>query len=249
MVDALRDAGFFDAEAEADDLIAVARDSTHLSTLVARRLTGEPAEWIVGSTEFLGLSLTITPGVYVPRWHTEAMARHAASHLDDGAVALDLCTGSGAIAAYLRSARPTARVLATDIDATAVACARANGVEAYAGDLFEPLPSLLRGEVGLVVAVPPYVPEAMLAYLPRDVVAHEPRRALVGGTDGLDVVARVIDGAAVWLRTGGALVIEVGIDQVAVVAGLAAAAGFVLHETIEDRGICALADNCLRGRG
>ena len=94
-------------------------------------------------------------------------------------------------------------MIATDVDPVAVACARRNGVEALLGDLDEPLPPALRGSVDVVTAVVPYVPTEELHLLPRDVLAHEPRRALDGGPRGTVVLERAARAAARWLRPGG----------------------------------------------
>ena len=99
-------------------------------------------------------------------------------------VAVDLCTGTGAVAAVLGSAHPRATVVATDIDPVAVACARRNGVDARMGDLDAPLSPSLRGRVDVMTAVVPYVPTEELQFLPRDVLANEPRGALDGGPGG-----------------------------------------------------------------
>lgn len=98
-----------------------------LERMVARRLSGEPLEWITGWADFCGLRIRVARGVYVPRWHTEALADRAATCLPEAGVAIDICCGSGAIAAVLSARRPQARVLATDVNPQAVACARANG--------------------------------------------------------------------------------------------------------------------------
>jgi release factor glutamine methyltransferase len=232
------------AEEEADELLAAAGSAAELAAMLARRLDGEPTAWITGRTTFLGIGLGVDAGVYVPRWKTEAVARHALAHLPVGGNAVDLCTGSGAIAAFLARHRPNARVVGTDIDPLAVACARSNGVEAYAGNLFDPVPQELLGTLDLVVAVPPYVPDAMLRFLPRDVVAHEPAHALAGGGDGLVVAEQLVSSSVDWLHHDGSLVIEVGVDQVEQVAGLMAPHGLVLHEVVHDgdgdpSGVCA----------
>ena len=138
LTERLARAGFVAAEEEAQELLACGGD---LDALVARRLTGEPLAWITGTAPFCGLWIRVDPGVYVPRWQSEALARHAVERLPEDGVAIDLCTGSGAIAKTLMVNRPGARVVACDVDERAVACARANGVEAYRGDLFEPLPA------------------------------------------------------------------------------------------------------------
>ena len=115
--------------------------------------------------EYPVLKVRVDPWVYVPRWHSEELARRAVERLPVDGTAVDLCTGSGAIARVLTTARPGARVVASDVDARAVACARTNGVEAYAGDLFVPLPQTLEGRVDVVVAVVPYVPTHELPLL------------------------------------------------------------------------------------
>jgi release factor glutamine methyltransferase len=115
-------------------------------------------------------------------------------------------------------------VVATDIDPAAVACARANGVDALVGDLDGPLPAALSGAVDAMTAVVPYVPTDELAFLPRDVVAFEPQRALDGGAEGLDVLLAVVNCGVRWLRPGGWLLLELGGHQaVAVTAGMEAA--------------------------
>ena len=132
-------AGFLAAEEEAGEIVArAAGDGALLDAMVARRLTGEPLAWITGITLFCDVVIHVDPGVYVPRWQSEPLARRAAERLPAHGVAIDLCTGSGAIAATLTHLRPRARVVASDIDARAVACALSNGVEAYLGDLFAP---------------------------------------------------------------------------------------------------------------
>jgi release factor glutamine methyltransferase len=205
--------GFVAAEDEAAELWEVAAgDGARLEALVARRETGEPLAWITGFADFCGLRLTMHPDVYVPRWHTELVAERAAARLPDGGVAIDLCTGSGAIAATLRARRPDARVVGTDLDPNAVANARANGVEAFAGDLFAPVPDDL-GLADVVVAVVPYVPRRALPLLQRDTFRFETALAYDGGEEGLDILLRVLEEAPARLKPGGALVLEVGGSQ------------------------------------
>jgi release factor glutamine methyltransferase len=183
--------------------------------MLSRRLTGEPLAWITGWVEFCGLRITIAPGVYVPRWHTEPLAERAVRSLPGAGAAVDICCGSGAIAAVLAKRRPQARILATDLDRCAVACARANGVDARGGDLFGGLPCDLCGAVNLVTAVPPYVPTYELGLLQRDALTFESPLAYDGGPDGLAILRRVVAGAARWLRPGGVLLLGLGGDQAA----------------------------------
>ena len=187
------------AEEEARELLACADPEAAL----ARRLTGEPLAWITGRMEFCGIPLAVHPGVYVPRWHTEALARRAAALRPRAAV--DLCTGCGAVARVLMAAG--ARVVASDLDPRAVANARANGVEAYEGDLYEPLPDV---RPDLVTAVVPYVPTAEMGLLQRDTLAFESPLSYDGGADGMEIVRRVVAGAP----AGCTLLLELGEPQV-----------------------------------
>lgn len=211
---ALRAHGFLAPEAEADALLEAARrDEAELEDLVARRTQGEPLAWVTGWVDFCGLRLSISPGIFVPRPHTEALARRAAELLSSGGVAVDLCTGCGAVAAVLAAQHPRATVLATDIDPAAVACAQRNGIDALQGDLDAPLPPSLRGRVDVITAVVPYVPTEELHLLPRDVIAHEPPTVLDGGPRGTGVLRRVVHAAPSWLRRRGRLLLELGGDQ------------------------------------
>lgn len=193
--------------------VAAAGDAGALEALVRRRSSGEPLAWLVGWVEFCGRRVVVDRGVYVPRAQTQALAARAASVLPPEGVAIDLCTGAGAVAHVLRSAQPGATVVATDADPAAVACARANEVDARLGDLDAPLPTALRGRADVLTAVVPYVPTAALALLPRDVMAYEPRSALDGGPDGLAVLRAVVALSTGWLRPGGWLFLELGGDQ------------------------------------
>jgi release factor glutamine methyltransferase len=152
----------------------------------------------------------VDPGVYVPRWQSIGLARRATALLPVAGNAVDLCTGSGAIAAALQARRPSARIVATDRDPRAVACARANGIETYRGDLFDALPRDLIGQTDVVVAVVPYVPATELHLLPRDTLGFEDATHYDGGLDGTDVLRRVITDAPRFLHPGGALLLELG---------------------------------------
>jgi release factor glutamine methyltransferase len=211
-------AGCVAAEEEAAMLVeaAGAEDGAALDAMVARRVTGEPVEWIVGWAPFCGLRVALGPGVYVPRVQTEVLARRAmaiagASSAPD-LVAVDLATGCGAIAVAMRSvASAAATIIATELDPLAGAWAKRNGVDVVVGDLDEPLH--LPARVDVMTANVPYVPTSAIPLLPRDVVAFEPRLALDGGPDGLDVVRRVAAAASRCLRDGGVLLVEIGPSQ------------------------------------
>jgi release factor glutamine methyltransferase len=210
----LAGAGFIAAEEEADELVACAAgDGELLESLLARRLTGEPLAWITGSAAFCGVEIRVDPGVYVPRWQSEPLARRAVERLPADGVAIDLCTGAGAVAKTLMTHRPGARVVACDIDERAVACATANGVEACCGDLFAALPPTLEGGVDVVVGVAPYVPTPELPLLQRDTFTFESPLSYDGGRDGTEILRRVLAESPRFLRPGGALLLELGGEQ------------------------------------
>jgi release factor glutamine methyltransferase len=228
-------AGFVAAEDEALELVeCAAGDDDRLAVLVERRLTGEPLAWITGTAHFCGLDITIAPGVYVPRWQSEPLARLAVARLPATGTAIDLCTGSGAIARVLATERPRARVVATDLDERAVACAAANWVEVYRGDLFDPLPASLRGTVDVVVSVVPYVPTPALALLPRGTLDFELPLSYDGGLDGTRLLRRVIDDSRHFLRPGGALLLELGGDQAEQLRDALSGSGYVDVVVLED---------------
>ena len=207
-------AGFISAEEEADELLArAAGDGEVLESLVARRLTGEPLAWITGRVAFCALEIRVDPGVYVPRCQSEALAPRAVERLPTNGTAVDICTGTGAIARTLMANRPGARVVASDLDERAVACAKANGVEVYLGDLFAPLPRALEGRVDVVVGVVPYVPTPALPRLQRDTFTFESPLAYDGGPDGTTILRRVLRDAPRFMRRGGALLLELGGGQ------------------------------------
>jgi release factor glutamine methyltransferase len=170
---------------------------------------------------------------------SEALARRAAALLPENGRAVDLCTGAGAIAAHLMATVPTAAVFGVDLDRQAAACAYRNGVPTLVADLDESLRADARMDV--VTAVAPYVPTSGLRLLPADVQTYEPRLALDGGADGLDLVRRVIGAAGRLLRPGGWMLVEVGGDQDATMAPSLAAVGFETVTTWRDD------DNDLRG--
>ncbi|HEX6420336.1 MAG TPA: HemK/PrmC family methyltransferase [Acidimicrobiales bacterium] len=242
VVDRLVAAGCVAAEEEAAEMLAAAPDGAALEAWLRRRERGEPLAWITGVATFCDRPLRVEPGVYVPRYQTEELARRAAALLPRGGRAVDLCTGSGAVAAHLAAAVPGARAVGVDLDERAAACARSNGVPAVVGDLDAPLRA--HRAVDVVTAVPPYVPTGALRLLPADVQRYEPRRALDGGVDGLDLVRRVVAAAGRLLRPGGWLLVEVGGRQDRDLAPVLADAAFDVVEPWRDdegdlRGVAA----------
>jgi release factor glutamine methyltransferase len=235
VVDRLRAAGCVFAEEEAVLLLAEGGSAGERAERVARRVAGEPLEQVLGWAEFCGLRVAVDPGVFVPRRRTEFLVREAAARAPRGGIPLvvDLCCGTGALGVALAMSLGRAlsgiRLYATDVDPVAVRCARRNvagiGGQVLEGDLFGPLPAAVRGRVDLLLANVPYVPTAELALLPPEARDHEPRTALDGGGDGLDVLRRVAAEALAWLAPGGCLLTEVSEQQSATATRIVAAAG------------------------
>ncbi|WP_067170092.1 putative protein N(5)-glutamine methyltransferase [Microtetraspora niveoalba] len=235
IVTTLRAAGCVFAEDEARLLLSTARTPDDLATMVDRRVRGLPLEHVLGWADFCGLRVAVDPGVFVPRPRTQFLIAQAAALARPGAVVVDLCCGSGAMGLALAAAVDGVELHAVDIDPAAVRCARRNltaaGGHVHEGDLYEPLPATLRGRVDLLIASAPYVPTGAIGLLPPEARVHEPRVALDGGADGLDIVRRVIAEAPPWLAPGGHLLVETSERQAAPTAEALARAGLVSRVT------------------
>jgi release factor glutamine methyltransferase len=208
----LRAAGCVYAEDEARLLL----DSEgEVDSLVARRVAGEPLEWVLGWAEFADLRIVVRPGVFVPRRRTELLAAEAIARLRPASVAVELCCGSGAIAAVILEEVPFVEVHAADIDPVAVGCAELNlpNGNVHQGDLFDALPADLRGRIDVLVANTPYVPSEEVALMPSEARDHEPKHTLDGGPDGLTLLRRISATAQDWLAPGGHVLIEVSDRQ------------------------------------
>jgi release factor glutamine methyltransferase len=245
VVAALRAAGCVFAEDEAGLLVDAARSDADLETLLHRRAGGEPLEHVLGWAEFCGQRIAVGPGVFVPRRRTELLVRLAADVVRPGAVVVELCCGTAAVATALAAAVRGLALHAVDIDPAAVACARRNlgpvGGRVYEGDLDAPLPAALRGHVDVVVANAPYVPTAAIAMMPPEARDHEPAVALDGGADGLDIQRRVAAVAPRWLAPGGHLLIETSEEQAPHTAAAVVEAGLVARvERCEERDATAV---------
>jgi release factor glutamine methyltransferase len=228
----LRAAGCVFAEDEAGLLISAAATPADLVGLLDRRVAGLPLEHLLGWAEFCGLRIAVDPGVFVPRRRTEFLVAEAVTEalaLGPGAVVVDLCCGSGAVGVAIATALDGTALHAADVDPAAVRCARRNvatvGGHVYEGDLDEPLPVSLRGRVDVLVANAPYVPTEAMRLMPPEARLHEPPVALDGGSDGLDVLRRVIAVAPRWLAPGGCLLFETSERQAPVAADALAAHG------------------------
>ncbi|MEV0688833.1 putative protein N(5)-glutamine methyltransferase [Streptomyces sp. NPDC050388] len=229
VVATLRAAGCVFAEDEAELILTAAHTPDEATAMVERRVCGLPLELVVGWAEFRGRRIAVTPGVFVPRRRTEFLVTQALAQAPDATVVVDLCCGSGAVGAALADGLGAVELHAADIDPVAVRCARRNvadaGGQVHVGDLFEPLPAALRGRVDILAANVPYVPSGEIGLLPPEARDHEPRVALDGGTDGLDVLRRVAAGAPDWLAPGGCLLVETSRRQAPAAAAVLTGAG------------------------
>lgn len=212
--------------------------------LIKRRLAGEPVAYLVGTQEFWSLSFAVDERVLVPRHDTETVIQVVLDQVGERQApwrVLDVCTDSGVLAVTLARELAAARVVATELSPAAAEVARANAarlgvadrVEVREGDLL----ASVAGEVfDVVVANPPYIATAVIATLDRE-VQREPRQALDGGVDGLDLLRRLVVAAPDHVAPGGLLVLEHGHDQGEAVRALCdATGGFAPAATVRDLG-------------
>lgn len=211
-----------------------ARQAARLESLLARRMAGEPLQYVLGGWPFRSLDLLVDRRVLIPRPETEWVVELALQAAPRARIAVDLGTGSGAIALSLAREIEGVTVHATDASPAALDVARLNGagngvanVSWHEGDWYGALPRVLAGEIDLVVSNPPYVAEGERAGLAREVVEHEPAGALFAGPEGLDAIKIVVADARRWLAPGGVLVVEHAPAQGDTVVDLARSAGLV----------------------
>jgi len=191
-------------------------------TLAKKRKSGLPLQHITGRQEFMGLDFEVGPQVLIPRPDTEILVEEAIEDLKGlrSPSILDIGTGSGAIAVSLAKYLPHANLCAVDISQEALETARrnaaSNGVDDrirfLQGSLFEPM-GLIGEKMDAIVSNPPYIPEAEIETLQREVSSHEPRGALDGGVDGLDFYRIIVLKAPKFLKPGGRIYLEVGAGQ------------------------------------
>ena len=221
------------------------RQMAYLDSMLARRLAGEPLQYVLGRWGFRGLDLMVSPAVLIPRPETEALAGLAIADLarrdPPGGVAVDLGTGSGAVGLAVAAECESARVVLADVSAEALAVAQANlaglgraavRVSACQGSWFQALPASLAGTVDVVVSNPPYVRDEEA--LPPDVADWEPALALRGGPDGLDGARGILADAAGWLSPGGSVLLELSPDQMDEAAAIALAGGLAVEAVHPD---------------
>jgi release factor glutamine methyltransferase len=228
---------------------ATVRGVATLDAMVARRLAGEPLQYVLGRWSFRTLDLFVDRRVLIPRPETEQVVEHALAEIDRRhrldpdrrLTVVDLGTGSGAIALSLAAERDFVEVWATDVSADALAVARANlaglgraapRVRMEVGSWFDAVPDEHRGTLDVVVANPPYIGAG--EPLPREVVDWEPRAALVAGPRGDEAIRVLLASAIAWLAPGGVLVLEIAPHQREVALALGAEHGWTSIEVHTD---------------
>ncbi len=254
----LAKAGVGEAQREASTLLSVAlgrarafliahpeyvlsnQEAERYRGMLGRRAAREPLQYITGRQEFWGLEFTVTPDVLIPRPETEILVEEAVRLLRtiETPRFADACAGSGCIAVSILHSVPASRGLATDISAPALNVAAENAqrhdvadrLELVEADLFESI----TGQFDLIASNPPYIPDRQIARLQPEVRDHEPRLALSGGGDGLDILKRLIESSPGLLRPGGTLLIEIGFDQAERVRGLLSASEWQTVEFLQD---------------
>ena len=213
-------------------------DNTELESFHAmldRRVSRYPLAYILGTKEFFGLEFNVTPSVLIPRPETEIMVEECLKRVGDGALIADIGTGSGAIAVALAVNLPKAKIWATDSSEEALKVARTNAekhavadrVSIVRGDLLEPLAV---GEFDAIVSNPPYIPTGDIDTLQPE-VRYEPREALDGGPDGLDVYRKLLPRA---IRITRLVAVEIGAGQADPVTQIARDAGWREVELVRD---------------
>lgn len=195
-------------------------------SLIERRLKKEPIAYILGEKEFMELNFKVSPKVLIPRPETEILVENALAFLDsftpkEKFLAVDVGTGSGAIALSLAFLNPKVLVYALDISEDALKIAKENMIShgllerviLSQSDLLASLPLKLKGKIDLITANLPYIPSKDIDFLMNDVKNYEPSLALDGGEDGLELYKKFLPSAFFYLRAGGVLFMEIGLNQ------------------------------------
>jgi release factor glutamine methyltransferase len=209
------------------DRVLDEKDLACFRELVKRAAEQEPIAYLTGKAHFFNLEFEVTPDVLIPRPDTETLVENVlqlarrTSGFETPRV-LDLCTGSGCIAAAIARHHPNSTIVAIELDPKALQIAQKNieilglsqRIALLQGDLYEPLASDVdRNPFDMIVANPPYIATANIASLDRSVRDYEPVQALDGGLDGLSFHRRILAGAPPRLRSGGRVFLEIAFDQ------------------------------------
>jgi release factor glutamine methyltransferase len=212
-----------------------ARQAERSWALIRRRASHEPLQYLLGTQEFRGLDMAVTPDVLIPRPETELLVEETLRAIArvSGPRLADVGTGSGCIAVAVVRERPDATVYALDISAPALAVARANAIRHgtfdrirfIQTDLLEAFSARARERFDVIVSNPPYIPVGELDGLQPEVAHYEPRMALAAGSDGLTYHRQLLREAPTFLKPGGCLIMELGYGQADSVMSLARSSG------------------------
>ncbi len=218
------------------------KDSARIAGALRRRISGEPIQYILGKTEFMGLEFKVSPAVLIPRPDTEVLVETVLRYgRKKKSVILDIGTGSGCIAVSLAKLLPQSKIYAADISRAALEIARQNArfngalkrINFLNCDLFPPLEQHGK-KYNIIISNPPYIKTKIIKTLETE-VQFEPRAALDGGADGLDFYRRIIKEAPAYLKPGGLLILEIGFDQKKEVGKIFSAGKiFEVKEVIKD---------------
>jgi release factor glutamine methyltransferase len=196
---------------------------------IKRRLAHEPAQYIIGTTGFMGLEIATTEGVFIPRQETEILVSVVKLWLEDRGLEeytlYDIGTGTGAIALALAHFFPKATIFASDISEIALECAQKNAdlrglseqITFLFGSLLQPYVEIEKADV--IVSNPPYIPAQGIEHLP-EIVKREPIEALIAGKEGLEIIQKLVRATQSFLKPAGLLAFEIGIDQAESVTAL-----------------------------
>lgn len=208
---------------------------------IARRSLREPLSYITGEREFYGLTFEVTPAVLIPRQETEILVEAALSVLQklETPMVADIGLGSGCVAVAIAVSLPTALIYGTESSPEALAVARRNAerlgvadrVRFLEGDLLSPVS---RMRFDMIVSNPPYIPSGEFECLQPEVSKYEPREALHGGPDGLDVHRRLAAESPAYLKPGGSIAVEVGVGQSRTVEAMLQENGFGNVRFVQD---------------
>lgn len=214
------------------DKPVAAEELARFKKLMQRRGAREPVAYILGVKEFYGRPFAVASGVFIPRPETEVLVQLALEALprDEPFRALDLCAGSGAVGVSIAAERPQAQVDLVERSPAAAEIAARNAeklapgrARVHQGDLYAALPEKVRYLA--ITANPPYLAHGEVRQLAPEISDHEPREALFGGDDGLEVQRRVIASVPDWLAPGGVFGTEIDPSQAEPVVALCKAAG------------------------
>lgn len=210
-------------------------------SMIEKRAEHIPLQQILKSQEFMGLEFYVNEHVLIPRQDTETLVELVLQEQQEHEKKLlDMCTGSGCIAVSLAVKGGYESVTATDLSEEALSVAKQNAqahqkeIAFYQGDLFSALPKSEIKTFDIITSNPPYIPTAVIETLEPEVREHEPRMALDGTEDGLAFYRRIAEDAGKWLKTGGAIYLEIGYDQGEAVSGLLQDAGFDRVRVVKD---------------